>query len=170
VVRMEVGSKSLMWEAGVELIGLDGGSFRLVPIAYEFPDTATAPDWLLVLGEVSGHEGSWSFSSAAMTTEEARRVGVWLHSVAERTVLATGPEDEPTFTFMEPNLAFSVASYRAEAVQLRAYFSHGCAAPWLDIDDQLNTYSRFIEFLMPAAEVEVAAKAWLAEIEAFPVR
>jgi hypothetical protein len=154
----------------VDLIGHDGGSFRLAPIAYEFPEAATAADWLLVLGEVSGSEGSWSFSSAAMTTGEARQMGDWLLSVANRTILATGPEDEPTFTFIEPSLAYSVASYHAETVPLRAYFSHACAAPWLDIDDQLNTYSRFIELLIPVAELAVAARAWLDEVEAFPVR
>jgi hypothetical protein len=55
----------------------------------------------------------------------------------------TEPEADPSLTFLEPSLAFSVAFYEDQGVRLRVHLSHLAAPPWQDIDDKLNSWAFF---------------------------
>jgi len=150
---------------------LDGdgpASISLVSASYEFPPESDSPEWLVIHGHVSTLDGSWNLQAAIMTTGESMALGEWLLSVAAEEIPAAAGDD-PTFTFLEPSLAFSVASY-GPTTRLRVYLSHDCAAPWLDIDDQLRLYAYFLELTLSPAAIEASARSWIEEIQAFPTR
>jgi hypothetical protein len=153
----------------VRLVGRNGNSLGLVPIRYEFPGDKSDDDWVVIDGRVTASLGSWEFH-AALLTLECPFLGTWLAEAARSQVPPTEPDDDPSLTFLEPSLAFSVASYGEEVVTLRAHLSHQAAPPWQDIDDKLNTWTFFIELTVGNADLEAAVIDWDRESAAFPRR
>lgn len=89
---------------------------------------------------------------------------------AEAGVPVTGPDDDPSLTFVEPSLAFSVASYGDQSIRLRVHLTHLAAPPWQVIDDKLNTWTYFVELDVDRSEIVRAAEDWSSETIAFPRR
>jgi hypothetical protein len=151
-----------------------GQSVCLTPIRYEFPDASPSSDWdadwLVIEGEVVSTGGEWSFQNAALSARECPSLGAWLIQVTEAGVPVTEPDDDPSLTFLEPSLAFSVGSYEDQGVRLRVHLSHLAAPPWQDIDDKLNTWAFFIELDLDRSELVRAAEEWSNEADAYPRR
>jgi hypothetical protein len=147
---------------------------RLTPIRYEFPDASPSSDWdadwVVIDGEVVSAGGKWRFQDSALSARESPGLRAWLTQVLEATVPVTEPDDNPSLTFVEPSLAFSVASYQDQGVKLRVHLSHLAAPPWHDFDQKLNTWAFFVELDLDRSELERAAQEWSNEADAFPRR
>jgi len=161
------------------LVGRDGSAVALTPVGYEFPAATDADDaiWLVVRGDVAAPGGSWSFSDPCLLTYEARALADWLRRAAAGEVpprLAAPPgEDaawEPDLTFLEPNVAFSLAGVSAERARLRVHFSLESFPPWLDKERSFDLYAYSVEIDTTRAAVLRAASEWEVEIAAFPRR
>lgn len=146
----------------MKLVGSHARSVRLDPVAYEFPGQAHM-DWIVVDGEAVIDEHRWGFRGAALGVRDLEPVDKWLRGVAAKLVLPTGFDDDPSLTFIEPSLAFSVSSYGGETIGVRVHLTHEFAPPWFDIDEKLSTYTYFVELRMTAVEIEAAASEWEAE-------
>jgi hypothetical protein len=151
-----------------------GQSVRLTPIRYEFPDASPSSDWdadwLVIEGEIVSASGTWRFQNPALSARECAGLGAWLTQVTKAAVPVTDPDEYPSLTFLEPSLAFSVASYEDQCVRLRVHLSHLAAPPWQDIDDKLNTWAFFVELDLDRSELARAREEWSNEADAFPRR
>jgi len=93
-----------------------GQSVHLTPVRYEFPDASPSSDWdadwLVIEGEVVSAGGTRSFQDSPPSARECPGLGAWLTQVTEAGVPETEPDDRPSWTFLEPSLAFSVGVLR----------------------------------------------------------
>ena len=158
----------------VILVDRSGQSVRLTPIKYEFggPTSADTPfdDWIVIEGEVVSGQGTWTFQDAALTAAECPVLGKWLMDAAHAEVPPTKSDDDPTLTFIEPSLAFSVASYGDHLVNLRVHLGYEAAPPWQDIDEKLSMWTFFVQLSVGIGDLEAAAVDWNREAENFPPR
>ncbi len=170
----------------VELPSRDGGSLRLRPLGYEFPCAASHIDsddwdanWLIIHGYVATADGAtWSFEQPCLTTWEAAGLTEWLQRVANRAVMPylveasafmSDGNDASAATFTEPNLAFSVANYKANSAVIRSHLSLESLPPWIESDTVDNyEYSIVLDVLL--ADVAQAADDWHREIAVYPPR
>ena len=156
----------------VLLVGRNQQSVRLVPVRYEFPAITSGEDadWVVIDGEVTSVLGRWKFQDAALQTADIPLLREWLIHAADSQVPVTGPDENPSLTFLEPSLAFSVAWFGGHMVTMRVHLSHQGAPPWQDIHDKLNTWAFFVELPMATDDLKAAAADWNREAEAFPRR
>jgi hypothetical protein len=148
-------------------------SVRLIPVKYEFggpKSDGPTEDWIVVEGEVVSEEGAWTFQGAALDAAECPMLGKWLMEAAHSKVLPTEPDDDPTLTFIEPALAFSVASYGNQVVRLRVHLGYEAAPPWQDIDERMSRWTFFVQLTVGIGDLEVAAADWNREAGVFPPR
>jgi len=155
----------------VLLVGRNQQSVRRVRVRYEFPGATFGEDadWIVIDGK-SPQFRDWTFQDAALLTADCPLIRKWLLHAADSQVPVTKPHEDPSLTFLEPSLAFSVASYGDQVVTLRVHLSHQAAPPWQDIYDKLNTWTLFVELPMGIGELQAAAADWNREAEAFPRR
>ena len=159
----------------MNLAGRTGNSVRLTPTRYEFPDPRSGDadwdaDWIVIDAAVVTTTGSWTFQGADLLAGECPAIAHWLDEASRSIVQPTDPDDDPSLTFLEPALAFSVASYDGQIATVRVHLSHGAAPPWQDIDDKLSTWTFFVELSVPKVDLAAAAQQWTNEIAAFPPR
>lgn len=158
----------------VIVVDRSGQSVRLTPIKYGFggpkSDVTPEDDWLVVEGEVVSAQGTWTFQDSALLAAECPLLGKWLLDATHAKVPPTGPDDDPTLTFLEPSLAFSVTSYGDHLVRLRVHLGYEAAPPWQDSDEKLSRWTFFVELAVDIGDLEAAAADWNREAEAFPPR
>jgi hypothetical protein len=157
------------------LLGSDDQSVSLTPVGYEFGGTgsnvtAVSDDWIVIDGEIKATQGNWTFRDSSLLAVECLGLGKWLTEVADFKVPTTEPDEDPTLTFLEPSLAFSVAAYVEESVSLRVHLTHLAAPPWLDLDEKLNTWTYFVELPVGIGGMQSAVSDWNREAKAFPPR
>ena len=77
----------------MDLIDRENTVVTLLPTRYEHPESLEGDgyDWVMVFGQITEQEGSWSFESAILLTSELEELSAWLHGVADGSV-PTGPE------------------------------------------------------------------------------
>ena len=118
--------------------------------------------------------GKRSARASCLSTGEAQSIGTWLRQVAAGEVptvaLDVDKEVEPNLTFLEPDLAFSLAPSNDGLWHLRVHLSHRLAAPWLPEEERFSMWHPFVN--IPASEQGLldAASAWEAELAPFPWR
>ena len=71
--------------------------------------------------------------------------------------------------FLEPNLAFSLASYDDEVIVIRVHFSLESLPPW-EHDNDRDLWEWFIPITTTATDLQDQASNWRTEIRAFPQR
>jgi hypothetical protein len=120
-------------------------------------------DWIGVDGDASDGHRHWDFRGDVLVRADLDRIAQWLDDVAVRRIPTTGVEDEPSLTFTEPSLAFSVGTYGDESVELRIHLTHWFAPPWLDPDEVLSTYTYFVALSLALGDLEGVATAWNAQ-------
>jgi hypothetical protein len=149
----------------VKLVGAHAQTVRLDPVAYEFRGNAQM-DWIVIDGEAVSDEHRWGFRGAALGVADLESVDRWLNRAAAKLVLPTGIDDDPSLTFIEPSLGFSVSSYDSETIGVRVHLTHEFAPPWFDIDEKLSTYTHFVELRVTVINIEAAASEWGSECAA----
>lgn len=131
--------------------------FELRPLRYQFPAVSGDQyddNWLVVAGEVTTPEGSWSFTDPCLLTDEARQLSLWLRAVGG----ASSGDSEPDLCFLEPVLSFSHACWRNGSGLARVRLFQEAAPKWLDDDERLDEY--VIEIKATAACLRQAADEW----------
>ena len=129
-----------------------------------------ADDWIIIEGDMATSQGDWTFRDSSLLAVEWLKLGEWLTDVAVFKVRATGPDEDPTLTFQEPSLAFSVATWAGHAVNLRVHLTHLAAPPWQDIEDKLNTWAFFVELAVRVEDLNIAVADLNRAAKAFPPR
>jgi hypothetical protein len=129
--------------------GSNGIAVDLRPLRWQFPHDAGPWDdqWLVIGGAVDLGDQSWSFTDPCLLIGEARALAQWLRDAAENRIppdpAAPDEEPEPSLSFMEPVLGFSLAVRRDDEVVVRAYFMAEGAPPWLRKDDPTSRDMRW---------------------------
>ncbi|HMK95923.1 MAG TPA: hypothetical protein VK425_00160 [Acidimicrobiales bacterium] len=161
----------------MKLSGADGTSVALVPVGYEFPEATSGSmeaNWLLVDLTATTERGTWSSRDACLTTGEAAAVDRWLRSLAAGGVPVSLPDADgeitPGLSFLEPDLAFSLAPGADGLKHLRVHLNYELAPPWLDMDERCALWRFFVELALADADILAAAAAWKAELALFPGR
>ena len=151
----------------------------LHPVKYEF-ELATGDDWddnwLVIAGEVVSGGQSWSFRHTSLVVDEAMEIADWLERVASGleapTQLRENGGIDPSLTFTEPNLAFSVQSYGEGTVVVRVHF----ALEALPLDrrgpaaDPIAEDTFWVEIVITRKDAVSAAAALRAELAVLPRR
>lgn len=117
---------------------------------------------------------SLAFSGLCADDLETQQIAPWLKSVADGVVSVTRPDDQgrisPDLSFIEPNLAFSVATRVADAIHLRVHFSQESTPPDRSLDERFGARTFFVEVVIDSKGLREAANQWEQEIEPFPGR
>ena len=100
----------------------------------------------------------------------ARALSAWLRGVSSGHVPVVGwtGDEEVLKAFIEPNLAFSLASREAGNLRLRVHLSLESLPPWLR--GQVDLYEYFIELDVTLADLAAAIASWDAKLAEFPQR
>ena len=141
-----------------------GNSLELMILHYEFPDVQEDrwdSNWLVVSGKVTANGQSWHFSDPAATTWELGEFADWLRAVARRE------NTRDQFEFVEPTLAFALASKPVPTLRVR--FAHGSAPPWLT-DTTERVAGIFVDFPLATTDVAGAADELRNALNDFPIR
>lgn len=168
----------------VRLNSSDGASLDLRPIRYQFREASRRdgnwddewdPNWLVIHGEVRTAVGDvWSFDDPCLTTWEAAELAVWLRDVSQGRITPTDApaEDMSGFlTFVEPNLAFSVAGMDASKVAIRAHLSAEAVTNRpVATPDPWKTYAYSITLTLSRSDLLAAARVWQDDLAPFPRR
>jgi len=166
----------------VKIQGLNGDSISLEPTGYQFPVLSPRlrdPDsnWLMIRGTVVVDTRIWSFHEPSLLVNEANQLGSWLIEVARGAVPVTEndletPEGEvwPSLYFVEPNLAFSVASRVGTLVSVRVHLSLESAPRDDPHVESFDIYKYFVDLQVTSSELESAAREWLDSLALFPSR
>jgi len=175
------GRKPARWDdLGMELKDLSGPArVALRPVSYQY-ESVVGDDWddnwLTIAGDVVSGEAEWSFRDPSLVVDEAMEIADWLERVGTRLEVPTeageGGGIDPSLTFTEPNLAFSVKNYGDDTVVLRVHFSLESLPPnrrGPDID-HFAEYTFWIEIEITLADAVRAAATWRDELAAFPRR
>jgi hypothetical protein len=152
-----------------------GPAVSLRPVRWQFPPDAGAWDdqWLIVSGTVDLGDRTWSFTDPCLLVGEARELAAWLREVATGQVepdeIATDHDGEPSLSFMEPPLGFSVSARDGEEFVVRISFAAEAAPPWLHNDDP-NSAQYPVELRLRSDQLLAAADTWVRELDALPTR
>lgn len=165
----------------MRLSSTDGASVELRAVGYEFPDAIpSGPDdwdanWLVVRGEVrTGTGEAWAFKDPCLATWEAQDLADWLEAAAAGRFPATVAPSEYSdgmLTFLEPNVAFSIARLDEDVV-LRVHLDAEAVAgragaertkPW-------DLVEHVLPLTMSRQALAEAAVAWRIDLRALPQR
>jgi hypothetical protein len=148
-------------------------SVTLEPVRYEFANPADDEwddNWLVISGDVSAPDTEWQFAVPCLTTFEAKQISTWLRSVADGSIPVSVIEDAgvvPSLEFTEPNLAFSVDSYKDESTSVRVHFALETKPVGQSSDDRDQFW---VEVAVTAADLDSAADEWDKALSVFPDR
>jgi hypothetical protein len=148
---------------------------RLRPLRWQFPPDAGAWDdrWLVIGGAVDLRDKAWSFTDPCLLIEEARELAIWLRNTAEGRIAPSGTGSregaEPSLSFMEPVLGFSIAAHRNNELVLHVQFTAEAAPPWLRVENP-HSAQYAVELRLRSDELLAAATTWSQELDALPSR
>ncbi|GAA1993771.1 WapI family immunity protein [Kitasatospora viridis] len=137
---------------------------ELRPVGYQFRAPLGDPyddNWLVIAGRVVAPQGRWRFEEPVLLTDEARKLARWLRYAAGGRI-AVSPGG-PDLSFLEGNLAFSLAAESGDRVVLRVHLSLESAPARLG--DQVA-----VEVPLAKAGLLAAAETWEQELVPFPAR
>ncbi|MFU8946175.1 hypothetical protein ACLRGF_05505 [Mycetocola zhadangensis] len=151
----------------------------LRPMAYELASVngdTWDDNWLVIAGEVASGGQEWSFLHPSLVVGEAMEIAEWFERVANRVEAATAPSEnggiDPSLTFTEPNLAFSVQSYGDDTAVVRVHFSLEALPPDRrgPAADHIAEHTFWVELEITRTDAVRAATTWRKELTRFPER
>jgi hypothetical protein len=153
--------------------GSNGITVSLRPVRWQFPPGTGAWDdqWVIISGTVDLGDRSWSFTDPCLLIGEARELATWLHKAARGEVEPRNAADhdgEPSLSFVEPKLGFSITSCGDDELDLLIIFATRAAPPWLRDDPKCDQYA--VEVRLQPSQLLSAADAWTQELNALPSR
>jgi hypothetical protein len=167
------------------LVGADGVTVDLAPVCWEFPPDAGDGDdrWLVIAGHVDLGDRGWSFTDPCLLMDEARALTGWLRAAGERRIgpdtrhpdpvrpdpVDDGGEPDPSLSFLEPVLGFSLFDHSENKVTVGIHFMAEIAPPWLREDDPF-TSSEIVRLQVHPEALKAAANDWVRELDALPGR
>lgn len=165
----------------MRLHSTDGAEVILRPARYEFPESDGDPtyggsaNWLIIGGTVRTSFGvSWGFVDPFLTAREVRRLAAWLDDVVAGAVpvinLPVREEADGLCSFMEPNLALTLAHRDDERVIVRVHLSQDCAPPGELGEYRFHLFRFYVPISISLADLAVARDEWMRDIDDFPVR
>jgi hypothetical protein len=160
---------------GVRLTGIDT-VIEIEPVSYQFADPKPLDrgdrNWLVIAGWVQTADGAWAFRDSCLMTWEAEQIHRWWRAVAGGVSESVQPDGgtSPNLTFIEPNLAFSLAHRDEETAEIRVHFSLESAPPWLDHEEQFDIWKFYVVLPFALCELAALADVWEQELEPFPER
>ena len=162
----------------MRLNGLDGTSISLSLVGYEFPNMEVSSigevDWMVIDGEIVSASEQWSFRTTSLSALDAVSLGEWLRQAAEGSIPASELDEhgwvQPSLTFVESALGFSVQSQGRSDVTIGVHFGYEAAPPSIVDDDRITPYVRFVSVPVTTKDLLSAADAWTTEIQPFPHR
>ena len=155
----------------------DGSFVTLEPVGYQFPDAAPSSgdptddaNWLLIRVIIARADGrTHEFTEPCLLVVEARRLATWLEAVAAGDEVPSEDWTEESLGgFVEPVLAFSLASWSPLLSTVRLHLSLEGRPPWLPDDGEMFTASEILEIENSA--LRRAAAEWLSELRPYPER
>jgi len=154
-----------------------GTQFEISPIGYQFPYSGTPTggedddaNWLVLRGIATSTGGQASeFTDPCLMTTEARELTEWLRATAAgRTQPEANPSEDELWMFIEPNLAWSVASRTKDRTTIRIHLSLEAHPTWAPAAQGL--FETFILMDLSNADLDLAATEWERELAAYPIR
>lgn len=159
----------------MEVRATNGESVSLTVISYQFPNETSEywdSNWLIIAGTIRAGNRRWIFRDACLTASEAPGISAWLRSVAADEIEPSTLDPElgwsPSLTFLEPNLAFSVAP--ADRLVVRVHFSLESAPPEFTFEQRVDIWQFLVDLPITSAALISAADEWDNELRAFQVR
>ncbi|MGK5683818.1 WapI family immunity protein [Actinoplanes sp. URMC 104] len=154
--------------------GSNGTTVSLRPERWQYPPDAGAWDdqWLVISGTVNLGARNWSFTLPCLVMGEARELATWLGKATRGEVelrTTADHDDEPSLSFMEPHLGFSLTASDGEELVLRIDFTAAAAPPWLR-EDGPDSDQYAVELRLRADRLRTAAETWTRELDALPSR
>lgn len=151
----------------------DGAELTLLPVRDEFDGQTIDQfdDFIVVTAQVRLADGhTRTFTDAALLATEAAQIPSWLRNV--RSEPASAPEPDPDdwdeaamLTFLEPVIAFSLASHHGDHSVVRVHFTLEGLPPW---DDEETFHHFVVPLQLDHAQCRAAAAHW--EHDSFPSR
>ncbi len=167
----------------MRVVGVNGTTFALTPLRYEFPDHLPEgssdhdANWLVMKGAVDQSGDEWTFQDACLTTWDCKSLADWLDAVATGAVAPVEFDPTPDWwddprmrSFDEPVVAFSLASCDAVSAAVRVHLSLEALPPWLRAYEDVDIFEFFVVVEVGLRVWADAAKALRQDIEAFPPR
>ena len=153
----------------------NGAAVTLDPLRWQFPSNTGDWDdqWLIIDGHVDLGAESWSFTDPCLLMAEARGLTAWLRAASEGRISldprSIGEEPQPSLSFMEPALGFSVAAHNESDLVVRVHLTAEGAPPRLrDHDPHLAHH--IVDLQVHPDELFAAADTWKQQLDALPAR
>ena len=153
----------------------NGAAVNLDPLRWQFPPNTGDWDdqWLVISGHVDLGDESWSFTDPCLLMAEARELAAWLRAASEGRINpdphTVGEKPQPSLSFMEPVLGFSVAAHNETGLVVRVYFTAEGAPPRLRDHDPHLAY-HIMDLQVHPDELLAAADTWTRQLDALPAR
>ena len=152
--------------------------FNLTVLGYQFPSLTPHTDpydanWLMVKLHVNTDAARWTLIDPCLLTSELRALAEWLSRVAEReprvvTGVTYGQRGMDALTFIEPNVAFSVADYPSEdSAVIRVHLSFVSLDGGSESDEM---YGEHVDLELRRDAILEAVTALEADMQRYPER
>ena len=153
----------------MHLRSTDGSEFTLKIEDYEF--SAMGKDrydanWLVISIDVKSPQGEWKARGPYLLQWEAEQLGTWLEGASKDARLPANLAFTDDLSFAEPNLKFELGRRSEDFLILRIHFEIEFRPPRAD-KYQGESY---VDLDLSRGEMVNAARAWRAELKAFPPR
>ncbi len=146
----------------MKLLNENWDRFELELLGYQYPEAMNDKfdsNWLMVKGDASMDDQSWSFTDPCLLTMEVAQLAEWF------ALAAKGEETDSSMNFVKPNPSFEIGSKDI----LRVNFELEARPPWApsDISGQSDQY---IDFEMDDVALLKVSNELSAQLTKFPFR
>lgn len=150
----------------MKLTLVNGTSFKLTIIGYQYPQLSTAPydsNWLTIRIEVTSPQGTWSATDPCLLTYEVSELADWLEAIASGTVA------QAACSFIEPCLLFRLHEDASGHQGLRIYLELELRPPWA-ASKLAGQEDLWLTFPLSAIDLAAAASMLRQQLERYPQR
>lgn len=135
---------------------------ELEPVEPPSPD-----DWLVIQGTAGNADQIRMFDGLSLYREEALELAAWLRATArgQLSLAMSAHVFRPLLQFAEPDIAVRAGEVTRDRVTTRWYFYDEHASTTQTCDD-INYDTWYVDVCATRVDIELAADAWVAEVEA----